>query len=172
MLSIRIFSLTGSVAQQITDVKRRQARIEARMQAFFKKVDNAIVAEDEELDTVVEQLECMATKWSETIDELNALLPANQRDDEKTVDFDDEIARYQRQATRILEAMTCRSFQWAESVLLRHMIYAILKEQNVILKAPSLPKKPEPVPVVQTGICIARHIPPATHGLRRLALRC
>ena len=56
-----------------------------------------------------------------------------------------------------------------ESVLLRHMIFAILKKQNIALKAPSLPKKPEPEPVtvVQSGFCIVQNIPPATRGLRR-----
>jgi Protein of unknown function (DUF1759) len=88
-------------------VKQCQARVEVRIQAFLKKIDDAITAEDkEELDTVAAQRECTATKWTEINDELNALLSANQRDDEENRqgDLDDEIVRYQRKASRILEA--------------------------------------------------------------------
>ena len=96
----------GSVNQQIADVKRREARVEVRIQNFLKKIDDAILAEDkDELDTVAAQLECTATKWSEINEELNALLHANLRDDEENHqdDLDDEIFHYQRKAGRILE---------------------------------------------------------------------
>ena len=96
----------GAANQQIADVKRRQARVEVRIQNFLKKIDDAILAEDkDELDTVAAQLECTATKWSEINEELNALLHANLRDDEENRqdDLDDEIVRYQRRASRILE---------------------------------------------------------------------
>ena len=95
----------GSVNQQIADVKRREARVEVRIQNFLKKIDDAILAEDkDELDTVAAQLECTATKWSEINEELNALLRANLGDDEENRqdDLDNEIVLYQRKASRTL----------------------------------------------------------------------
>jgi hypothetical protein len=117
-------------------------------QSFWKRIDNQNLKTQEEID-ILEKMK--AEQEHESSLKIKILLET--ADKQKIPTF-----------TCFEDGFYGDAAKSKESVLLRHMIFAVLKKQNIALKTPSLPKKPEPVTVAHSGICIARPIPLTTRG--------